>query len=853
MNGFTRAGCSLAWMLAAMPAIAQPAAGQSYRLPEQALGTTLREIARISGSGVIVDALLVEGLRAPPLVGRFEPADALDRVLVGTGLRAERVGDGFIIQAGPAQRQPRAEAGSDEETGIVVTGTRIRGAPVASSVIVRTADTIRNEGQASLPEVIRTIPQNFGGGQNPGVGPTVPAAAGINVGAGSSLNLRGLGSDATLTLLNGKRLAYSSSRQSIDVSAIPANAVDRIELVVDGASALYGSDAIAGVANIKLRRDADGITTSARVGSSTDGGNFEQLYGVLAGHRWNGGGALLAYEFGRNTAIVSDDRDYTRDVVEGLDLFPSLKRHSLVLSGHHELAPDLEIAFDFLSNRRESITRFSLSPRGSPSPLRAEQPSSSRTRTIAPSLKWSPGAWRFELAGSSGRDRVRYENNQFSGTQQVSGTTGCYCNDAQNIEFAADGPIFTLPGGPAKIALGTGYRNNRLVSLRGTNVEQNVDENQDSRYVYAEASLPLVGPRQLIVGIERLHVSAALRHEAYAGIEAVTTPKLGLIYAPAAGIEIKGSWGRSFRAPTLLQRYQPQTVAVLPASIFGGTGLPASATAVLLSGGRDTLLPERAESWSTTIGLSSAAVEGLRIELSYFETRYRDRIVSPITFIQQALSDPIYADQIIRSPSLALLETLRLGAAQFLNATGRPYDPGTVVAVVDNANLNAGSQRIRGVDALASFDRDLPEGRLNATLSLGYLESEQQLTPAQPVVMLAGAIFNPPHLRGRGTLGWTRDGLTVTGAVTHIGGVEDRRLATPVPIDGMTQADLTLRYRTGDGPSWWRGLDLVLSAQNLFNAKPDGVRVSLPSETPFDSTNYSALGRFISFSVAKTW
>ncbi|MFX4466449.1 TonB-dependent receptor plug domain-containing protein, partial [Acinetobacter baumannii] len=89
----------------------------------------------------------------------------------------------------------------------------------ASPMIRLDQKDMRDAGQSSVAEVVRNIPQNFGGGQNPGVGNNVPAASGINVGSASTINLRGLGSDATLTLLNGHRLAYNGSRQGIDVSA----------------------------------------------------------------------------------------------------------------------------------------------------------------------------------------------------------------------------------------------------------------------------------------------------------------------------------------------------------------------------------------------------------------------------------------------------------------------------------------------------------------------------------------------------------------------------------------------------------------------------------------------------------
>ncbi len=245
MNRLYFGGAGLACLAVVAPANGQARDEHAYDLPAQPLGSALMAIARTTGQAVMVDAALVAGRRAPPLKGRFDAAGALARVLAGSGLRAEPINQGFVVRPSGTP-QVRAEAEQSPDTDIVVTGSRIRGAPVASTLIVRTADTIRNEGQATLAEVIRTIPQNFGGGQNPGIGANVPAASGVNVGSGSSLNLRGLGSDATLTLLNGRRLAYSASRQSVDVSAIPVNAVERIEIVADGASALYGSDAIAG-------------------------------------------------------------------------------------------------------------------------------------------------------------------------------------------------------------------------------------------------------------------------------------------------------------------------------------------------------------------------------------------------------------------------------------------------------------------------------------------------------------------------------------------------------------------------------------------------------------------------------
>src|SRR5690606_28265351 len=95
---------------------------------------------------------------------------------------------------------------------------------------------------------------------------------------GSSLNLRGLGPDATLTLLNGRRLAYGGVVHAVDIGAIPVEAVDRVEIVPDGASAIYGSDAVGGVGNVVLKRDYQGVAVGLRYGGATEGGLATREY-----------------------------------------------------------------------------------------------------------------------------------------------------------------------------------------------------------------------------------------------------------------------------------------------------------------------------------------------------------------------------------------------------------------------------------------------------------------------------------------------------------------------------------------------------------------------------------------------
>ena len=252
---------------------AQAQTSQRYDIAEQDLSAALKSFATASGREVVAASAVVASKRSVAVRGVYSAEQAIGILLSQAGLRADVVEGAFVIRPlDAADRQVPQDAAPAGD--IIVTGSRIRGAPVASPVITLARDTIRNAGQATLPEALRTLPQNFGGGQNPGIGFNVPETSGADLGGGSSINLRGLGSDATLTLLNGHRLSYNSAKQSVDISGIPLGSVSRLDVVPDGASALFGSDAVAGVVNIILRRDLDGIEASGRLAASTDGGEF---------------------------------------------------------------------------------------------------------------------------------------------------------------------------------------------------------------------------------------------------------------------------------------------------------------------------------------------------------------------------------------------------------------------------------------------------------------------------------------------------------------------------------------------------------------------------------------------------
>jgi len=355
-----------------------------------------------------------------------------------------------------------------------------------------------------------------------------------------------------------------------------------------------------------------------------------------------------------------------------------------------------------------------------------------------------------------------------------------------------------------------------------------------------------------LAGVDRLNLSAALRYEDYPGIDKVVTPKLGLIYSPVPGFTLKGSWGKSFRAPTLVQLYQLTTAIIeLPGNV-GGTGFPAGSTTLYYTGGSETLKPERATSWSATAVLEPPPIPGLRLEVGLFRTRYADRIVTPIQQRNLSLVNPVYADLITRSPSPAQVNAILATADSFANISGLPLDPARVVAIVNNSYANASSQTIKGVDFLADYRTDLEGGTLSLTANASLLDSEQARDSGQSLTKLAGTIFNPPHFRARASAGWAKGPFNLAATVNRIGGVDDTRFPPGViGIAGMTTFDLALRLQPTSG--FAKGFDFMLSVENAFNAKPAVIATTNYLDAPYDSTNYTPIGRFVSFTVAKTW
>ncbi|MFA7584728.1 MAG: TonB-dependent receptor, partial [Novosphingobium sp.] len=119
--------------------------------------------------------------------------------------------------------------------------------------------------------------------------------------------------------------------------------------------------------------------------------------------------------------------------------------------------------------------------------------------------------------------------------------------------------------------------------------------------------------------------------------------------------------------------------------------------------------------------------------------------------------------------------------------------------------------------------------------------------------VLAGNIFNPPHLRGRFGVTWENGPFTAALNGNYIGPVKDIRTAPSVRVGSMTTFDINLRYEWGPGHETLSGLSIGLLVQNALNTRPDLIDSPRLYQAPYDSTNYSPFGRVLALSLAKKW
>lgn len=321
----------------------------TFDIEPQPADSALLRLAEVAELQILFSPNATEEAESPGLKGTHSASEALEATLAGTGLVYEFKSEDFVVvkanansrTKGGGEENFRNEAASarrnavrlaelqesaqeeesaepatsddEEETAeeIVVVGSRLEGMETASPIITIDSQMLEKGGYANLEDVFRRLPQNYSSitaashdvGQAAEFADTRLAVPAVPLG-NSSINLRGLGSRSTLILVNGRRRAASAQAAGgfTDISSIPLSQIQRIEILTDGASAIYGTDAVAGVVNIVLKDKYEGASLQLRHENSGNRGHLSRLAGAYS-LNWNSGYLTTSIDASRNYPV----------------------------------------------------------------------------------------------------------------------------------------------------------------------------------------------------------------------------------------------------------------------------------------------------------------------------------------------------------------------------------------------------------------------------------------------------------------------------------------------------------------------------------------------------------------------
>ena len=297
-----------------------------FDIPTQPLPSALLLFSSQSGVQVTSSAEMLEGKQSPGVVGTFTARAALDKLLRGTGLRYDVIdrntiairGEGAAARpaaeaASPARRDELAYAGaapvqsaspdvpaSDQPLAeVLVTGSLIgqRQNTPSTPIVTMSSTAIKSTGAVTLEGALSQLPQ-FGAGSG-------STTNGFFASGQASLNLRGLGPSRNLVLLDGHRMEPDAIDQSVDINMIPPSLIESVDVITGGASAVYGSDAVAGVVNFKTKKHFSGVQVDAEYAPTQSYGGAPQEYTLTAGGNFadDRGNAVVSVDYTKRGAI----------------------------------------------------------------------------------------------------------------------------------------------------------------------------------------------------------------------------------------------------------------------------------------------------------------------------------------------------------------------------------------------------------------------------------------------------------------------------------------------------------------------------------------------------------------------
>lgn len=237
---------------------------------------------------------------------------------------------------------------------IVVTGSRIaRPDYEAPNPIVSLNEAdLRRSGNTNITTFLQRVPALTNSIDNTRAAGNSQADGAFGQVGLNLLDLRGLGPNRTLVLVDGRRhVAGQPNTAAVDINSIPTDLVQRVDVLTGAASAVYGADGVSGVVNFVMRRDFEGVAARAQMGVSERGDAANRFASIVAGHNFAGGRAnlTLAYEYNEDQPLANDDRDYLR--LEKRQYFVNLDNYDPARAGSYQVGPVGNLRYPYGSNQ----------------------------------------------------------------------------------------------------------------------------------------------------------------------------------------------------------------------------------------------------------------------------------------------------------------------------------------------------------------------------------------------------------------------------------------------------------------------------------------------------------------------
>ena len=422
-------------------------------------------------------------------------------------------------------------------------------------------------------------------------------------------------------------------------------------------------------------------------------------------------------------------------------------------------------------------------------------------------------------------------------------------NKISTAEVRADGPLFRLPGGVVRAAIGAEHSNTSYYggTARGTTTVPTFTPTSTSRTVksvYSEIFVPLFGADNAVAGAQSLALSGAVRYDKYSDVGSTTNTKFGMMWNPVDGLEFRGSYGTSFRAPVLID-----TVVLKPGNLVSGVTRadPAAGNAqvpvIILVFGNPDVKPETAKTYSFGVTVEPRTLPGFRANLNYFHLTYDGQIVSvlsdPTVLQRQAIFSSLIRKftpaltpaQILADPVIASLiaqggGTQNIQASQYI-IDARPY--------------NLGKTKTEGLDFDVSYRTALGGGTIYGGITGSYFFNFQvQQTPTAPTIDQLNNFNYALRLKSRASLGWTSKTIDAAAYVNYVNPYNNPSSTVHPRVGTFTTVDLHVGIGLPIGDS-----RISLDVTNLFDRAPPFVDI----DGGYDTTQANAVGRLISLSL----